>query len=324
MRRREFITLLGAAGASPVMAQVAGKRALVAVVSPYTRPSSQPYLDAFLQGLQEHGRIEGQSIDIVYRFGDGKVPLYPVLVEELMHLKPDVIMAGNNALALVCKQATSVVPIVAATLVDPVSTGLVTSIGRPGGNVTGIIYTLEGLPGKLLQLLVELKPGITKIGLIVSDNQRAVVMQRQGAEAAAAPMGVTLFPVEVRAHGDFDSAFQTLKQTRSEAVLVPGNALITNARQDFGARALAAGLPTIFSNRDIVDAGGLMSYGIDLRGSWRRAAYFVDRILKGEKPADLPAEIPTKFLLSVNLKTAKALGITVPATLLARADEVIE
>jgi putative tryptophan/tyrosine transport system substrate-binding protein len=324
LRRRKFITLLGAACASPAMAQVAGKRPLVAVVSPYTRQSSQPYLEAFLQGLQQHGRIEGQSIDIVYRFGDGKVPLYPVLVEELVHLKPDVIMAGNNTLTLICKQATSVIPIVAPALVDPISTGLITSIGRPGGNVTGIFFTLEGLPGKLLELLVELKPGIKKIGLIVSDNQRAVVIQRQGAEAAAVLMGVTLFPAEVRAHSDFDSAFQTLKQTRCEAVLVPGNALITNARQDFGARALAAGLPTIFNNREIVEAGGLMSYGIDLRGSFRRAAYFVDRILKGEKPADLPAEIPTKFLLSVNLKTAKALGLTVPPTLVARADEVIE
>jgi putative tryptophan/tyrosine transport system substrate-binding protein len=180
------------------------------------------------------------------------------------------------------------------------------------------------VPGKLLQLLIELKPDIKKIGLIVSDNQRGTVMQRQGAEEAAAPLGVTLFPVEVRAHSDFDSAFQTLKQTRSEAVLVPGNALITNERQDFSARALAAGLPTMFSNPDIVKAGGLMSYGIDLQGSWRRAAYFVDKILKGEKPAGLPAEIPTKFLLSVNIKTAKALGLTVPPTLVARADEVIE
>jgi putative ABC transport system substrate-binding protein len=306
------------------MVQDTAKRSLVAVMSPLTREAAQLLLNAFLQGLRERGDIDGNNIDVVYRFADDDVTRFPALAQNLVALKPDVIVTGTANGALACKHATSIVPIVVVGLVDPVGMGLITSLARPGGNVTGIMYTLEGLPGKLLQLLSELKPDLKTIGLILSINEIQSALLRRATEVAAATMGVTLVPVEVRTRDDFETALETLTQAHVDAVLAPGAALLTSERKDFAARALAARLPTMFSNRELVEAGGLMGYGLNLRENMHRAAYFVDRILKGTKPANLPVEIPTKFELVINLKTAKALGITVPPILLERADEVIE
>jgi putative tryptophan/tyrosine transport system substrate-binding protein len=327
MRRREFISLLsGAVIALPhgVIAQDSTKRPLVAVLSSLARVSVQPRLHAFLQGLRDHGRYDDQNIDVEYRFADAHPARYPALAEELVRLKPDVIVATNTTATLACKQATAIIPIVSANLTDPIGMGLIASLARPGGNVTGMVVTLEGLPGKLLQLLLELKPGLTKVGLFVIVGERGSAVQRQDAESAGAPLGVKFVLVEVRTSDEFAGAFQALTQAHVEAVLVPSSALITNERSDFAAGALAARLPTMFNNRELVEAGGLMSYGVDLKENFRRAAYFVDRILKGAKPADLPVEIPTKFELVLNLATAKALGLTIPQSILFRADEVIE
>jgi putative tryptophan/tyrosine transport system substrate-binding protein len=328
VRRREFIGLLSCVMAtSPrrVQAQAEVKRRLVGVLSPFTRESGQSRVNAFLLALREHGRIDGKTIELEYRYADGDATRFTTLAEELVRLKPDVIVTGSTNAAMALKQATATIPIVSASFTDPVAMGLITSLARPGGNVTGMIVTLEGLPGKLLQLLLELMPGLTRVGLIVTVNEIQSVLLRRATEAAAATMDVTLVPVEVRSRESLGGAFQGLMQAHVEAVLAtPGGVLLANERSDFAARALAAGLPTMFSNREFVEAGGLMSYGNDRMERWRRAAYFVDRILKGAKPADLPVEIPAKFELVVNLKTAKALGITIPQSILFRADEVIE
>jgi putative ABC transport system substrate-binding protein len=326
MLRREFISLLsGAVIALPRAAIAQGaKRPLVAVLSSLAQAPAQPRLNAFQQGLREYRHVDGENIDLVYRFADADAARYPALAEELVRLKPDVIVATNTTGTLACKLATATIPIVSADLTDPVGLGLITSLARPGGNVTGMVVTLESLPAKLLQLLLELRPGLTKVGLFVIVGEKASAVQRQDAESAAASIGVKIVPVELRTPGEFAGTFKALAQAHVEAVLVPSSAFITNQRSEFAASALAARLPTMFNNREPVEAGGLMSYGVDLRESFRRAAYFVDRILKGTKPADLPVEIPTKFELVINLKTAKALGITIPPFIMVRADEVIE
>jgi len=225
MRRRKFISLLAGmvvvARPRGVKAQGAAKRPVVAVLVPGSQESSQEYVNVFLQVLREQGRIDGQTIDIKYRYADGDASRHPALAEELVRLNPDVIVAGSTTPALACKQATATIPIVSAVLTDAINLGLITSIARPGGNVTGIMG-LEGMPGKQLQLLLELVPDLTRIGLIVTVNEKASGMLRQSAEVAAAAMGVTLVPVEVRTPEDIDGAFQALTQARVKAVHVLG------------------------------------------------------------------------------------------------------
>jgi putative ABC transport system substrate-binding protein len=222
------------------------------------------------------------------------------------------------------RQATAAIPIISAAVTDPVAFGLVASHARPGGNVTGILATLDSLPEKQLALAVEVIHDARKMGLLIQTGFRAHAVQRQGAEAAAAALAITVVPVEARLPGDVDAAFQSFVRERVDGVLVLQAPLFLTERQRIAALATAAKLPTMFGFREHAEAGGLMSYGVDLRANWRRAAEFVDKILKGTNPGDLPVELPTKFELVVNLKTAKALGLTVPQSILARADEVIE
>jgi putative ABC transport system substrate-binding protein len=250
----------------------------------------------------------------------------PLLADELVRLKPDVIVVtdGTDAV-LAVKQATATIPIVSTVLNEASALlGLVESQARPGGQVTGILTTLEGLTGKQLELLHELVPGATRIGLTLNTRMRAHTVWQQEVKAAANALGVTIVPVDIRTANDLAAGFQTFVREQVALVLLLGDALVMNERKQIADLATAARLPTMYAYREYVVAGGLISYGIKLRESSRRAAAYVDKILKGSKPGDLPVEFPTKLEMVINLKTAKALGITIPPLVLARADEVLE
>jgi ABC-type uncharacterized transport system substrate-binding protein len=328
MKRREFISLLGgAAVACPfaVFAQVSARRPLVAIlVAGSSTTVSRFALDGFSEGMQQLGYVDGRDIDIVYRYADGDMARMPALANELVRLMPGVFVTATLAGTLAIKQATSAIPIVNPALTDPVGFGLVASQARPEGQVTGILMTLDSLLGKQLELALELLPGATRIGMLVNVSNPGDVFHLKTAKAAATALAIELISVEVRLPADIDAAFQTLAQQRAEILFIIPEALFLNERKRIVALAAGARLPTIYSSRQQVEDGGLMSYGINLRESWRRAADFVDKILKGAKPGDLSVEFPTRLELVINLKTAKALGLTVPSSLLARADEVIE
>ncbi len=324
MRRRQFIVLFAAAAASRpfiTLAQVSTKRPLIAVLIGGSQAASQHWRNGLPQGLQELGYVEGRDYDIEYRYADGDVTRQPVLVDELIRHKPNVIVAGNGLATLAAKQATVSIPIVGITA-DPVAFGLAASQARPKGNVTGIYVDYVSLVGKQLELGFELMPGAKRAGMLVNVNSTTIV--RQGAETAAQAMAANLIPVEIRTPADIDRAFQTLARERVRIVIALVDPMFLNERRRMAELAIAAHLPVVYGFREHVDAGGLMSYGVDLRENWRRVAVYVDKILKGAKPADLPFEQPTKFELLINLKAAKALGLTIPESFLLRADEVIE
>ncbi len=324
MRRRQFIVLFAAAAASRpfiTLAQVSTKRPLIAVLIGGSQAASQHWRNGLPQGLQELGYVEGRDYDIEYRYADGDVTRQPVLVDELIRHKPNVIVAGNGLATLAAKQATVSIPIVGITA-DPVAFGLAASQARPKGNVTGIFVDYVSLVGKQLELGFELMPGTKRAGMLVNVNNTTIV--RQGAEIAAQAMAANLIPVEIRTPADIDSAFQTLARERVRIVIALADPMFLNERRRMAELAIAAQLPVVYGFREHVEDGGLMSYGVDLRENWRRVAVYVDKILKGAKPADLPFEQPTKFELLINLKAAKALGLTIPESFLLRADEVIE
>src|SRR5262245_1511204 len=327
MRRRDFISLVGGAVVAwprAVIAQVSPRRALVAVLSTVTSTGAARYLSGFSQGLQELGYVKGRNIDIVYRHADGEQERIPLLADELAALTPDVIVTGSTNATLAVKQATATIPIVSPLLTDPVAFGFVESQARLGGQVTGILTTLEGLTGKQLELLLELVPGATRIGMTLNTrNQTHTIYQRE-VKTAVNALGVTLVPVDIRTANDLAAGFQTFVRERVELVLLLGDALVMTERRQIADLAAAELLPSMYAYREYAVAGGLITYGISQRESYRRAAAYVDKILKGSKPGDLPVEFPTKLEMVINLKTAKALGITIPPVVLARADEVIE
>jgi putative ABC transport system substrate-binding protein len=274
------------------------------------------------QGLQELGYFEGRDYDIEYRYADGDVTRQPMQADELIRHKPNVIVATNALAGLAATQATASIPIVTVAGGDPVSIGLATSYARPKGNVTGIFVDYASLVGKQLELGFELMPGAKRAGMLVNLNNSPIV--RQGAETAAQAMAANLIPVEIRTPADIDSAFQTLARERVRIVIALADLMFLNERRRMAELAIAAQLPVVYGFREHVEAGGLMSYGVDMRANFRRAAAYVDKILKGAKPADLPIEQPIKFELVINMKTAKALGIEASPTLLATADELLE
>jgi ABC-type uncharacterized transport system substrate-binding protein len=326
MRRRDFFTLLGGAAAAwprGVLAQVLSRRPLIAVLSAQSSASASRLVSGFTQRLQELGYVAGRDVDIAYRYADGDLARLPALADELVRLTPDVLVAFSTPAAIAASQATAAIPIVAANVTDPVAFGLVASHARPGGNVTGTLATLDTLPEKQLAFAAEVVRGAVKVGMLLTGFQ-AHAVQRKGAEGAAAALAIKLMPVEVRLPDDLDAAFQSLARERVDGVLVLQDPMFLTERRRIAMLAIAARLPTIFGFREHVEAGGLMSYGIDLRANYRRAADYVDKILKGTKPGDLPVELPARFELVVNLKTAKALGIDVPLHLQQLADEVIE
>src|SRR5262245_27897639 len=274
--------------------------------------------------MRELGYLEGRDYGLEDRYADGDGSRLPLLAEELVRLKPDVILVGSTQGVPAAKQATASIPIVGVNMTDPVGLGLIASEARPGTNVTGVLYRLEGMAGKQVELALDLVPGMSNMGMLVDVTNPSNMLQRREVEAAAGKSGVSITAVDVRTVDEISTAIQTFVHERASVVLVLASTLFVNARRRIAAFALASRLPTVYSFREHVEDGGLISYGVDLRQNYRRAAYFVDKILKGAKPADLPVEFPTKVELVVNLTTATAIGLTIPPTLLARADEVIE
>jgi putative ABC transport system substrate-binding protein len=327
MKRRTFLAIMAAsAGLRPLIAsaQSPTKRVLIGFLAAGAKVTGARYYGGFPQGMRELGYVESRDHTFEDRYADGDLGRMPRLAQELVHLAPDVIVASTTSAALAAKQATANIPIVGVNLNDPIAMGLVASEPRPGGNVTGILTRVQGQAAKQLEIALDAVPGASKIGVLVNPDNPSNVRQRREIESAAARMGAHLTPVEVRTANEIGAAFQTFVQARIDIVIVLGDAAFVTMRRQMAAFALASRLPTLFTFREHVEDGGMISYGIDLRANYRRAAYYVDRILKGEKPANLPVEFPTKIELVINLATAKALALVVPATLLARADEVIE
>jgi len=326
MRRREFITLLGAMVAWPPAAhtQVSPKRPLVAWLSGGAQAPSSGFVDAFLQGMRDFSYVEGRDFDIVYRFADGYAERLPRLAEELVRLKPDVILAPATAQAVAAENATATIPIVTPALADAVHLGLVASVARPGGNVTGIAPYVEGLPAKQLELAREVVPGARSIGILNDINDPKASPQRQELENAGGALGVNVATVDISSPDDVVSAFQALANQRIDVVIVLQTSMLLTERQKIAGLAATLRMPAIYGYREHVVDGGLISYGVDLRDCFRRSATYVHKILTGAAPGDLPVEFPTKVELVINLKTAKALGLHIPATLLVRADKVIE
>ena len=325
MRRRDLITLLGGVAAAwplAIHAQVSTRKPHIAILSAVTRAHNIP-LDALVQGLQELGYIEGQSADFAFRFAEGKLDRLPALVQELVGLTPDIIVVGVTPAAVAARALTRTIPIVCPLLADPIGFGLIASESRPGGNVTGVLFRTEGLAGKQVELGLQLIPNMTKLGLLVNVAS-GVIIDRQDAESASKAAGIKLIPAEVRMADDLQGAFEALANEHVQAVIVLVDGMFFTERERIASLAETIRIPAIYGFRDHVDAGGLISYGVNLAENFRRAATYVHKILKGAKPGDLPVEFPTKLELVINLKTAKALGLTVPPTLIARADEVIE
>ena len=279
---------------------------------------------AFRRGLTEAGYIEGQNIAVEYRWAENQDERLPGLAADLVRRQCAVIIAGGNGAALAVKAATATIPIVFSTGDDPIALGLVASLNRPEGNVTGIYFYTDALESKQLDLLRETVPKANVIGVLVNPTSLASVAQARDAQAAARALGQQIYIVNVNSERDIDPAFATLVQHQVGGILVAGNALFTGQRNRLVALAAHHALPVIYYGREFVEAGGLMSYGASMTDAYRQVGNYAGRILKGTKPADLPVQTPTKFELIINLKTAKTLGLTVPPTLLTHADEVIE
>jgi len=283
--------------------------------------------EAFLQGLRDLGYVEGRNVVIEYRNAEGKYDRLPALAADLVALKVDIIVAPPTLAALAAKQATKTIPIVFAVAADPVTSGLVTSLARPGGNVTGLSILGPELVGKCLELLKQAVPRVSRVAVLWQPGaagERTEKDMLKGAEVAARALGVRPQFVEARGPADFDRAFSEMTRARAGALTVLASSMFFNERRRLVDLAAKNRLPAVYPWREGVDAGGLMSYGANLADLNRRAATYVDKILKGAKPADLPVEQPTRFELVINLKTAKALGLTIPQSVLIRADEVIQ
>jgi ABC-type uncharacterized transport system substrate-binding protein len=322
MSRRKFITLLGGAAAAwplGARAQQAGKLPTIG----YLGTESQ-WVAAFVQRLRELGWTEGRNVAIEYRWLEGRNDRVAEIAVELVRIKVDVIVTTGTPAALAAKQATSVIPIVFAIAADPVGSGLVASLARPGGNITGLSIQQADLAGKRLELLREVIPALRRLAILANIGNPNAVPEMGEVRAAARTIGLEVAVFEIRRTEDIAPAFEALIKDRSEALYVVGDPLLTTNRIRINTLAIGARLPTMHGQRGNVEAGGLISYGANFLDLFRRAAEYADKILRGAKPADLPVEQPNKFDLVINLVAAKALGLTVPPTLLARADEVIE
>jgi ABC-type uncharacterized transport system substrate-binding protein len=323
MRRRDFITLFGGAAAGwPLVsfAQHAGKPTIGFLGADAS--AFAPWTAAFVAGLRDLGWVEGRTIAIEYRWSEGRPERYAEIAAEFVRLKVDVIVTVGSAVPIV-KQATSTIPIVFAVGIDPVGSGLVASLAKPGGNVTGLSIQANELAGKRLELLREVMPQLHRLAIMFNADNTQPVLEMGETQAEARRLGLEVAIRAIRRAEDIAPAFQDLK-TKADAIYVTVDQLIVANRTPILAAALGERLPTIFSTRDFVKAGGLMSYGPNYSDLFRHAADYVDKILRGTKPGDIPVEQPTKFELVINLTTAKALGLTIPGPLLLRADEVIE
>ena len=327
MRRREFITLLGGASAWPLAthAQQPDRVAKIGFLgASWASPSDEGQrLAAFVQRLRELGWIEGRTVAFEYRWAEGRAERFNEIAREFVQLKVDVIVTYSTPAVLAVKQATSLIPIVFAGAGDPIGTGLVASLALPRGNATGVSLQTSDIAGKRLELLRELVPDLTRLAIMANADSANSVLEMSEARAAADTLSINVIPLEVRRGQEIAPAFEALKG-RAEALYVVLDPIMNAHRVRISILAVGARLPTVVPFRAFVEAGGLMSYGPNQPDVFRRAAHYVDKILRGAKPGDIPVEQPTKFDFIVNLTTAKALGLEIPPTLLARADEVIE
>jgi ABC-type uncharacterized transport system substrate-binding protein len=328
MRRREFIAFLGGFVGAPLAADAQRAPGVARIGYLAVNRAANPHnQEAFRQGLRDLGYAEGADFVIEYRDAEGELERLPALAAQLVALNVDVIVVGSTVGTLATKQATRTLPVVFASTGDPVGSGLVDSLGRPGGNVTGLSALAPELVGKGLELFKQAVPGLNRVAVLWQpggQGERTDKDLLKAAEVAARALGVQLQVIEVRSPADIDGAFSDMTGAGAVALTVLGSVMFSNERRRLVDLAAKHRVPAVYPWREFVDAGGLMSYGPNGADMFRRAATYVDKILKGAKPADLPVEQPTKFELIINLTTAKALSLTIPPSLLARADEVIE
>jgi putative ABC transport system substrate-binding protein len=328
MNRRAIMTLLGGAAAWPIAAraQQGERMRRIGVLSPLPAddPEAKARIAAFLQALAELGWVDGRNVRIDARWGAGDTDRIRRYAAELVALAPDVILATSTATVAPLQRATRTVPVVFASVIDPVGAGFVASLARPGSNITGFAIYEYGISGKWLELLKQIAPGVTRAAVLRDPAIASGIGQFAAIQGAAPPFGVEVSPVSVHDAGEIERDITEFARVSNGGLIVTGATWVNINRDLIIALAARHRLPAVYSDRELAVRGGLISYGPDRVDSHRRAAAYVDRILKGEKPADLPVQAPTKYQLVINLKTAKALGLDVPATLLARADEVIE
>ena len=326
MRRRDFAFLICAATIAPraVLAQATSGRVGSLWFPSKDEPIAAKYREQFLTGMRELGYAEGQNFESLARFADFHADRMPQLALELVKLKPDVIVAAASIQAVALKKATDTIPIVVGALAEPIELGLIKSYARPGGNVTGVMPYVSGLPTKQLELAREVVPGATRIGLLDDVTDPKARPQSQEIKAAGEKLEINIIPGEVHTAADIDQAYETFSTSGAEIVVVEQSSMLIAASQVIAEAAAAKKLPTLYGYHEHVEAGGLISYGVNLDWCFHRTAYYVDKILKGANPADLPVEFPTTLELWINQKTAKALGLRIPPTVLFRADQIIE
>ena len=320
-------TLLFAAiaAATPAAAQSGARIPRVALLSPTTSVAARAYVEGFRQGMRELGYSEGTTFVLELRYADGKAERFGELARELVGLKPDVIVTATDVGVTAVKRETRTIPIVMTFSADPVGTGFVASLAHPGGNITGLSNVSAQLSGKRLELLREAMPGLARVAVVWNPDVRGAVFDYKETETAARALRLELHSFETATEGDFDRALSGVVSQRAQAlILLPANAVTVTKRTELASFAQKNRLPTMTTAREYVDAGALMSYGPSIAGMYRRSATYVDKILKGAKPGDLPVEQPTKFELVINLRTAKAIGFTVPQSLVRRADQLIQ
>ena len=329
-QRRDFITLVGGAMAAlPLTAraqQLAGRVYRIGYQAIGSREQTLPFVNVFEEGLRSLGYRVGENVAIEYRFADGKMERMPALAADLVRLGVDIIIAsGFIPSTVAAMKATTTIPIVMTTGVDPVGAGLVASLARPGGNVTGLAVDAGGeILGKRFQMLKEALPNLSRLGILFNPDVAINHTRLTSMMETARALGLTAIPVEARGLADLEQAFAIMVRERAQAFAMQGDSVLFNNRSKIAEMALKNRLPSASIQRELAEAGFLLTYGADIGDLCRRSAVFVDKIFKGAKPADLPVEQPTKFELVINMKTAKALGITVPPSILLRADEVIE
>ena len=327
MRRREFITLLGGAAAAwpfAVRAQQSRRMRTIGFLGNSTAALEENLITPFRDGLRALGYVEGRDVLIEYRWAEGNYDRLPALVRELLALNVDVIVTAGTPATFAVKQATTSVPLVMVAVGDPVDTGIVPSLAHPGGNITGLSSIAPELEGKRLELLKEVVPALARLAVFWNPQNSFHIAALERARIAASALNVQVQALAVSTHEQLDAAFAAIEKERPDALLVLADRVFLHNRAAMMEFAAKHRLPSINAYRELVEAGGLMSYGPSYEDMHRRAAAYVDKIFKGARAGDLPVEQPSKFTLMVNLKAAKALGVTIPATLLARADEVIE
>lgn len=326
MKRRPFLIAASAlaAAATAARAQRPGGRTLIGFLDGKSKAAGQGLTTAFQDGLRQLGYDENRNIQIAYRFADGRDERLPAMAQDLVGLKPAIIVAPGVNAAVAARNVTKTIPIVSWALADAIELGLVASYAHPGGNVTGIMPYVEGLPAKQMQFARQLVPGARKVGILGNSNDPKAPPQQHEMELAAAKLDISVVAPKLQSPDQLEEAMRSLAAEKVDVVIVLQTGMTLSERQQIGALALRNRVRTIFGYRENVEAGGLMSYGVDLRWCSRRAASYVDKIMKGSPAGDLPVEFPTTLQLAVNLRTAKAIGVTVPNALLTQADEVMQ